>query len=95
MKCSVAYEVIEESGKFPCGVCEKGVRQNSIKCIKCEKWVHNKCRKDNGKIKPDEYNCRKCSGLVLSQPSAQDKTSLRLVTGVYLSVWINFVTLVT
>src|SRR5206468_106858 len=34
LKCSVASEVSEESGKFPCGVCGKGVRQNSIKCIK-------------------------------------------------------------
>src|SRR5213080_4257235 len=82
MKCSVASEVIEESGKFPCGVCGKGVRQNSIKCIKCEKWVHNRCRKDNGKIKPDKYNCPKCCGLVRVQPRTNDKTSLRLVTGV-------------
>src|SRR5206468_3840554 len=82
LKCSVASEVTEESGKFPCGVCGKGVRQNSIKCIKCEKWVHNRCRKDNGKIKPVEYNCPKCSGLVQVQPSANDKSSLRLDTGV-------------
>src|SRR5206468_1394180 len=37
LKCSVASEVFEESGKFPCGVCGKGVRQNSTRCIKCEK----------------------------------------------------------
>ena len=31
------------SGKWPCGVCGKGVGQNSILCTQCGKWIHNRC----------------------------------------------------
>jgi len=31
---------VEEKGKRPCGVCEKGVGNNSILCHGCEKWIH-------------------------------------------------------
>ena len=29
--------------KYPCGVCTLGVGANSILCILCDLWVHNKC----------------------------------------------------
>ena len=27
----------------PCGVCVRGVHNNSIQCSSCQKWVHTKC----------------------------------------------------
>jgi hypothetical protein len=32
-----------ESGKYPCGVCGKGVGVNSILCTTCDKWTHARC----------------------------------------------------
>lgn len=35
---------VERSGKWPCGVCNKGVARNSVKCRKCNSW----CIKSSG-----------------------------------------------
>ena len=32
----------EDSGNHPCGVCRKGVGDNSIRCVECLRWVHKK-----------------------------------------------------
>ena len=32
MKCHVAADMQAESGKYPCGVCGKGVGRSSIQC---------------------------------------------------------------
>ena len=40
MKCKVRQGQAENSGKFPCGICKKGVGRNSICCTKCKKWIH-------------------------------------------------------
>ena len=37
MKCKVSQVQAEYSGKFPCGICKKGVGRNSICCTKCKK----------------------------------------------------------
>ena len=33
MKCNVAANMQVESGKYPCGICGKGVGRNSIQCV--------------------------------------------------------------
>ena len=42
MKYKVRQGQAENSGKFPCGICRKGVGRNSICCTKCKKWIHKK-----------------------------------------------------
>jgi len=37
--CSMKDRV-EEKGKWPCGVCKKGVGNNSILCHGCKKLIH-------------------------------------------------------
>ena len=32
-----------EMGEYPCGVCGRGVRENSILCVRCQKWCHKRC----------------------------------------------------
>jgi len=39
--CSMKDKV--EEGKWPCGVCKKGVGNNSILCHGCKKWIHKRC----------------------------------------------------
>src|SRR5208282_2199201 len=43
MNCMVVQGQAENSGKFSCGICNKGVGRNSIYCTKCKKWIHKKC----------------------------------------------------
>ena len=61
MKCHVAANMQVESGKYPCGICGKGVGRNSIQCGGCKKWIHKKCGGGKGKLKEDPgYRCAKC-----------------------------------
>merc|ERR1712177_191616 len=56
-------------GDYPCSVCRKGVRDNSIRCPICVHWVHHKCSLIKGRIKEDpDYVCPRCRGL--SRPIA-------------------------
>ena len=32
-------KIIVNSGKWPCGVCGKGVQTNSVQCTVCTKWI--------------------------------------------------------
>ena len=32
-----------ESGRYPCGICGKGVGRNSIQREGCKKWIRKKC----------------------------------------------------
>jgi len=34
---------VQYTGRWPCGVCGRGVGRNSIQCTNYQKWVHRKC----------------------------------------------------
>jgi len=36
-------KVMAEDCKMACGVCGRGVGNDSILCTSCQKWVHKKC----------------------------------------------------
>ena len=36
-------KMIVNSGKWPCGVCGKGVQANSVQCTVCKKLIHKWC----------------------------------------------------
>ena len=44
MWCQVSKGQVEDSGKHPCGVCRKGVDNNSILSVECVRWVHKRYR---------------------------------------------------
>ena len=47
--------------RYLCGVCRKGVDDNSIRCVECLKWVHWRCSGISGKLKSDtDFHCRRC-----------------------------------
>jgi len=35
-------KVMQKAARCPCGVCGRGVDNNSIQCTGCQKWVHKK-----------------------------------------------------
>jgi len=45
--CSMKDRV-EEKGKWPCGVCKKGVGNSSILCHSCKKWIYKRCSRVKG-----------------------------------------------
>ena len=40
MVSGVNFQMLKDSGKYPCSVCRKGVGANSIYCAGCSHWVH-------------------------------------------------------
>src|ERR1043165_3611088 len=54
-------------GKWPCGVCGKGVGRNSILCPQCGKWIHKRCSGVKGSLEScRNFICAKCLHKVAS-----------------------------
>ena len=63
MICAPNSNPLKKSGKYPCGVCMKGVGCNSILCSVCSQWVHKNCSGIEGSLKPDpNFVCKRCLG---------------------------------
>ena len=58
--------MIVNSGKWPCGVCGKGVQANSVQCTVCKKWIHKRCSGVRGDLSwvADSFMCRHCDGTI-------------------------------
>ena len=54
-------KMIVNSGKWPCGVCGKGVQANSVQCTVCKKWIHKWCSGDLSWV-VDDFRCKQCDG---------------------------------
>ena len=39
---SSGEKIIVKAGKWPCGICGKGVHANSVQCTICIKWIHKR-----------------------------------------------------
>ena len=62
MNCRVRHGQAENSGKFPCGVCKKGVGRNSICCTNCKKWIHKMYRGIRSRLETVVgFQCTNCS----------------------------------
>jgi hypothetical protein len=61
MRCGVRVGQAENSGKWPCGICKKGVAANSIQCTACRAWIHSRCSGVTGKLTSVVgYTCKRC-----------------------------------
>ena len=49
-----------QSGRFPCGVCGRGVGANSILCVVCDKWCHKKCSRLRNLNRVVDFRCPAC-----------------------------------
>src|SRR5207247_3595662 len=43
MNCKVGVGQVENSVKYPCGICRKGVAENFTCCSSRKKWIHKRC----------------------------------------------------
>jgi hypothetical protein len=65
MRCRDGASQAVKSGKYPCGVCSKGVGSNSIQCTSCHAWIHKQCSGIKGRLKHmDDYHCPRCLGRI-------------------------------
>ena len=66
--------MIVNSGKWPCGVCGKGVQANSVQCTVCTKWIHKRCSGVRGDLPrvADGFRCRRCDGTIQEVDLAED-----------------------
>ena len=52
---------VSEQGRYPCGVCYKGVGVNSVQCQSCSYWVHKRCSKIKGRLQNiKDFKCKTC-----------------------------------
>ena len=67
-------KMIVNSGKWPCGVCGKGVQANSIQCTECKKLIHKRCSGVRGDLSrvADGFRCKRCDGTIQEADLAED-----------------------
>ena len=67
-------KLIVNSGKWPCGVCGKGVQANSVQCTVCKEWIHKWCSGVRGDLSrvADGFRCSRCDGTVQEVDLAED-----------------------
>ena len=59
----LGLDFLQDSGKFPCAVCHMGVGRSSIRCSKCNLWVHyKKCSGLKTLAEDMSYECPRCRG---------------------------------
>ena len=69
----INLDVIKESGKDHCGVCQTVVGSNAIFCGGCKRWVNNKCSGVKGPLCPDpEFRCARCLGTARAFDERED-----------------------
>ena len=67
-------KMIGNSGKWPCGVCGKGVQANSVQCTVCKQLIHKRCSGVRGDLLrvADGFRCRRCDGTIQEVDLAED-----------------------
>ena len=64
MASGLGLDILQDSGKFPCAVCRMGVGRSSIRCSKCNLWVHYKKCSGLKTLSEDlSYECPRCRGV--------------------------------
>lgn len=89
LRCRKKCGQVEESGKFPCGVCKTGVGSNAVLCGMCGKWVHHKCSGIKGKLRNNVgFKCATC--VTARQDTLGEKQEIVLGPGSILEVVDKF-----
>ena len=79
MRCRDKSGQVMKSGKWPCGVCKKGVENNSIQCTQCHRWIHKKWSNIKGRLEQDaSFQCESCRANITKCGEGQEKREVLL-----------------
>jgi len=53
-------KVMQKAARWPCGICGRGIGNNSVQCTSCQKWIHKKCGIKGSMCKVMSFICRGC-----------------------------------
>ena len=67
-------KMIVNSGKRPCGVCEKGVQENPVQYTLNKKWIHKRCSGVRSELSlvGDGFRCKRCDWTIQEADLAED-----------------------
>ncbi len=51
-----------QSGRWPCGCCGREVGSNSVSCMNCNKWCHQRCSGLSHLRRVQNFVCPRCVG---------------------------------
>ena len=66
---------LQTYSKYPCAVCRKGVRKNSVFCSGCLCQVHKKCSNISGRLAEDPDS--KCRGVLVKHGQLMEDLVLK------------------
>ena len=79
------------TGRYPCGVCKRGVGSNSILCSACSKWCHKRCSGLRSLNNVTNFHCPSCVRQQATTTSiASDQTTNIKVDGGAIELVSNF-----
>ena len=79
MNCKVRQGQAENSGKFPCGICKKGVGRNLICCIKCKEGIYKTCSGIRSRLETVVgFQCTNCSQGLVAETLSQKLCFIKL-----------------
>ena len=81
IRCSDEFSVAQESDKFSCAICVKGVGSRSVRFDKGKIWVHKKCIGLNGRVKADQCTKYMVNGVTSVGAASGKKENLLLENG--------------
>ena len=61
---SITKDVLSKCKVDPCGVCCLRVKANSVLCLQCGKWIHDRCA-EMKRVAPmfrRNFTCTRCEG---------------------------------
>ena len=72
---SSGSKMIISYGKWPCGVCGKGIHANSVQCTVCKQWIDKRCSGVCGDLSgvSDGFRCMRCDETIQQVDLAEDR----------------------
>ena len=76
-----SHKGVDNTGRWPCGVCIEFLPAPLPQCTKCPKWAHRKCSRIKGSMikLSKSFVCRDCT----DQQASVDRTSMDIGDGIY------------
>jgi len=81
-------KVTQKAVRCLCGVCGRGIANNSMHCTSCQKWVHRKCSGIEGSMYKvmTTFVCRGCVNPIANTGCTHTRTTILQLSGLC-TIW--------